>query len=202
MTVFIYALSDASGIRYVGKSVDLPKRLERHIQDSKVCYKTNWIRGLLAKGIQPELLVLEKIANSDDKDWQDVERFWISYLRFLGCRLTNLDSGGRRGKRLSEETKRKMSLRIRSEEVRKLVGDKLRGRKRPPEVGRKISAAKTGFRFSNESKLRMSLAHRGKKLKPESIAKRTLKQKGIKRTEETKRRMSEARLRWHKMKTA
>lgn len=48
-----------------------------------------------------------------------------------------------------------------------------------------------GTSWSAESRARMSRAHQGRKLSPESIAKRTAKQTGIKRTEKTKRLMSE-----------
>ena len=46
--------------------------------------------------------------------------------------------------------------------ARKRRGDALRGRKRPPEVGRKVSAAKMGHTVSEETRKKLSLALRRK----------------------------------------
>lgn len=46
------------------------------------------------------------------------------------------------------------------------------------------------YKISEETRIKMSLAHKGKKLSEDTIKKRSLKQKGLKRTEETKRKIS------------
>lgn len=111
MTVFIYCLTDprTKQIRYVGKSIDPKSRYGYHAGCTENGHKGNWLRQLKGVGLKPEMEILEVIENCTDEGWQESERWWISYLRFIGCPLTNLDSGGLRGKRLSDEARRKIS---------------------------------------------------------------------------------------------
>ena len=113
--VFIYTLSDpfTEEVRYVGKTIKtLNRRLSGHIAAAKrkaSSYSSCWIKSLLDRGKLPEISLLEMTSNSD---WQETERFWISYLRFLGFRLTNITLGGEgfHGKPLTKEHKAKISL--------------------------------------------------------------------------------------------
>lgn len=114
MDVTIYSLSDprTNEIRYVGKTImHHAARLKCHIYQKKDSgtYRTNWIQSLFKEGLKPIMEPLEVIENSNDEDWQEVERFWISYLKFLGCRLTNGDSGGNGGKRIPPEVRQRIS---------------------------------------------------------------------------------------------
>lgn len=62
------------------------------------------------------------------------------------------------------------------------------------EIGYNLSGDATGslgVKWSEEAKKRHSARLMGRVITPESIAKRTLKQKGMKRSEQTKQRMSE-----------
>lgn len=150
-TVIIYALEDpeTNEIRYVGKTViKLYRRLCQHYQGRKNSYKDSWITSLRSRGLKPIISELDRIENSDDTDWQDVERFYICYLRFLGCRLTNLDVGGTGGNLKSEETKKK-------------IGDSHRGRKHTEESRKKFSESHTGKRLSPEHVANMSKAVKG-----------------------------------------
>ena len=127
----IYALSDpANGnIRYVGKTCySLKKRLTEHLRDKTVSYKTNWIKSLVRKGVKPHIEILEDLGNPSDEEWAIAEKFWIKYLRFLGCDLTNIAEGGEGGSSPSAET------------IAKRV-QKLRGQKRTPEALANMSAA-------------------------------------------------------------
>lgn len=54
----------------------------------------------------------------------------------------------------------------------------------------KVAGSALGVKHSYEARLHMSLAHKGKKLSPESIAKRTASVLGIKRSQQTKDKMS------------
>lgn len=96
MNVSIYCLIDprTKEIRYVGKTVNLPRRLRVHLRDPARNHRVNWIRSLVAEGMKPVAEVLEKCSGVT---WQESERFWISYLRFLGARLTNAIDGGNGG---------------------------------------------------------------------------------------------------------
>lgn len=106
-TVFIYSLSGPDRqVRYVGKTIHMANRLREHFKCKNPTYSSMWIKHLLRLGHEPKMEVLEE---TDEENWSDAERFWIGYLSFLGCRLTNLDSGGRFGKERHLETKAKIS---------------------------------------------------------------------------------------------
>lgn len=93
----IYALLDqrTRECRYIGKTrVGLRERLRRHIKDARrspgarKC--TSWVFSLLSTGISPEIVQIEECG----EDWQEPERFWIAYMRYVGANLTNMREGG------------------------------------------------------------------------------------------------------------
>ena len=89
----------------------------------------------------------------------------------------------RKGSKVSAETRRKMSL-------------AKKGKKRSPfseEHKLKMSLAHKGKPFSEEHKLKMSLARKGKPLSEEHKRKMSLAHKGKPVSEETRRKMSLAR---------
>ncbi len=112
----IYTLSDprTGFVRYVGKTVrPLGRRLSAHLRDVKAQeyghHAACWIRSLLAVGVRP---VIEPLEDSPE-DIDEAERFYIAYLRFLGCDLTNStpggDGGSHKGRRISTEHRARLS---------------------------------------------------------------------------------------------
>lgn len=93
--VFIYTLTDprTSQIRYVGKTVDIEGRMRQHNSrmSSPITHRDYWGNSLLDSGQKPVFTVID-VAN--ENNWEDIERFWISYHRNNGFPLTNLSSGG------------------------------------------------------------------------------------------------------------
>jgi hypothetical protein len=53
---------------------------------------------------------MEPLEEINEADWQESERFWIAYLKFLGFKLTNIEAGGFGGCSRTPITKRKISL--------------------------------------------------------------------------------------------
>lgn len=169
VTVFIYTLTDprTNEVRYVGKAVNIKRRLNEHLFRDKGCHKWNWLQQLVTEGLRPTVSIIDVIENSDDTDWQAREVYWIAHYRRIGAPLTNLDSGGRRGKCMSAESRRKCSEasrgRVKSVETR----EKLRlinlGRKMPREAVEKSRKANLGRKASPETKAKMSAARKGKK---------------------------------------
>lgn len=91
----IYILIDptTNQIRYVGKANNIKERLQNHknrCRDANT-YKRHWINKLRLKGLYPELEVIDIVPISEWKYW---EKFWISYYKSIGCKLTNTTSGG------------------------------------------------------------------------------------------------------------
>lgn len=185
---YIYGLKDPRDgkIRYVGKTDNLKSRLRDHLYlspnraDAQSTHKNNWIRGLQQDGLNPVMVILEMC---DASVWQERERYWIAELRGQGESLTNGTPGGEGGpanlgKKLLERQKEHLrrpkteacKQKIResllgrhlSEEIRKKIGDSLRGQPKPP--------------FSEETRARMSVSRRARPAP----------------SEETKRRCSES----------
>lgn len=172
MTVYIYCLSHpiTGCIRYVGKTHQPKERLSKHLSDRRPTHKTCWLKSLASKGLVPVLEILDTIENSDDSDWQHHERFWISYLKFLGCDLCNSEDGGRGGVRLSSETRRKISELAKRrgktpEHLRNIIHAN-KNKKLFPEMWAKMSASQAKRKHSEETRLKLSLRGTGRKWTP------------------------------------
>lgn len=103
---FIYALVDprTSECRYVGKTNRIKKRYYEHCLKKKNTKTSSWIKSL--HPLLPEIIILESL----NANWIEAECFWIAYMKSLGCKLTNLTTGGEGTDNLpcSEETKVKL----------------------------------------------------------------------------------------------
>lgn len=93
----IYGLYDPAvkdrTIRYVGYTSKSPKaRLIGHLSEARRgarARRHKWIRSLLRRGVEPKIMVLERV---DSVNWQERETYWIKQL--ANNRLTNLTTGG------------------------------------------------------------------------------------------------------------
>ena len=180
MTVFIYGLYDprTNALRYIGKTIDSKIRLMAHLCETTNTHKNHWLRGLKKLSLKPEMRILETIENSDDNDWQERERWWISAAFASGDPLTNLDAGGRSGLLKCEETRAKMSAAA-------------TGRVMSRESVEKMKAAKLA-NFTEEVRERMRLAQLGKRRTPEQRAAHSIALQGRRVSEETKRKIGAA----------
>lgn len=172
--VSIYTLSDprTGGIRYVGKTFELRNRYRNHNNEHSNTRKATWIKSLKVLGLKPAMDVLEEYPDAPETDWYAAEEFWISYLRFLGCPLTNLALGGRGGGRACIETRAKQSAiksgRRLTPEHRRSIGRALTGYKHSPEYCARLSAALRGKHVSTETRAKLRLVNLGKKHAPRS----------------------------------
>ena len=99
---FIYALADPTNdrVRYVGQTVDIVARLQRHYYEARRAAKSagmsghlprnKWLRGILAAGNEPILYILEVVPYNQRRD---TERHWIAVLRNAN-ELLNASHGG------------------------------------------------------------------------------------------------------------
>ena len=192
--ITIYGLIDprSQQLKYVGMtSKELSVRLDRHMREVGHCHKRSWIQGLKKVGLKPDIFEIE---NVDDTEWEEAERFWISYFKYIGCRLTNIADGGMggrwnsRGQKRTPEQREKMRMALLGHKTSDETKEKLRkifiGRKFSDESKRKMSiSTKRRFKVnpvSDETKKKMSIAHKGKLL-------------GRKHSEEARKRMSETK---------
>jgi len=114
-TVFIYALIEPklNQIRYIGKTTDINRRLNRHISEIFLhdSHKDRWIRKLVDNNNFPEIEIIDEV---DEKEWCYWEKFYISYFKYIGFSLTNSTEGGdeppsTKGRKHTIESKLKMS---------------------------------------------------------------------------------------------
>jgi hypothetical protein len=160
-TARIYGLADprTGEVRYVGRTIQsLRDRLLHHLSHAhrQQTYVHRWIVSL--GNNRPAIFELEAVPKDE---CADAEIFWISYLRGLGARLANLTDGGEGSLNPSAECRAKLSA----------AGKRRRGLKsgRPAwNKGIPLSEAQreavrrfhTGRRHSDETRAKMSAAHR------------------------------------------
>jgi len=143
-------------------------------------------------------------AHVTDDEWQFAEIQWISHFRSMGFKLTNLDAGGKGGRR-SPETLVKMSSAHKgrkrlpfTEEHKANISAALTGKKLSPAHCLKISEAQRGKKrvFSAAHRLALSVAQTGKKHSAETLAKVASTSRGRIKTEQTRAKLSASTTRW------
>lgn len=180
---FIYALCEPETlqIKYIGKSDQPQKRFYNHLNDRKTTHKVNWLNQLKSKALVPVLKILEEVSK---KDWEEREKYWISFYKNLGNNLTNSTNGGdgvpftqeiiakisqsKLGHFVSEETRRKISKSKQNitEELRKKLSDAHKGK--PIHINillnlRRLAQEKKGTKVKESTLIKMSKAQLGKK---------------------------------------
>jgi group I intron endonuclease len=168
----IYVIENiVNGKKYVGQSVTGKKRIQAHLSTLK---NNKHINTYLQRAFNKygEAAFTFKILVDDlpERYMDDVERGLIATFRAADREHGyNLESGGHENKRLSSETKEKMSAshkgkRKSPESIEKRSQSILKLRRDPnyvhPNIGKKLSA-KTKEKISN--------SHKGKKVSPKTI---------------------------------
>jgi group I intron endonuclease len=107
----IYKLTDpeTNEIRYVGRTCQkLENRLKKHLRANDKSHRTNWIKSLVNKGIEPKISLI--CETTEFSDCCELERFYIIKYKNLGFKLVNMTDGGDGsiGFKHSEETINKL----------------------------------------------------------------------------------------------
>ena len=134
----IYRLIDpiTNEIRYIGLTFnDLNQRLKSHCSEKSKSHKSNWIQSLRKQGLKP---IIESIEDNilSYEEVCDREIYWIEKYKSDGHTLTNMASGGNKNKKMSDETRKKMSdsaknrnfKLVLSDETKILISDKAKKR--------------------------------------------------------------------------
>lgn len=94
--IYIYGLADPRNgiIRYVGKTVNLERRIKAHLCPNRTGCKHchAWLAKLRSDGVKPSVAQLEALP--DDANWEDREVWWIAHFKANGNDLTNIMPGG------------------------------------------------------------------------------------------------------------
>jgi len=156
-------------VRYVGFSVDVSGRLDRHLraagEGSKLpCHR--WVRKLLYENLIPTVRVVD---TGFGDSWKSSEIFWIAFYKYeVDAILLNRTDGG------DGVLGCRWSLTPEQLQFKSLV---MKGRKFPEDFGRRISEAKKSrhLHYTDEQKSEQSKRligkNVGKKRSPEARAK-------------------------------
>ena len=160
--IYIYALRHPSTleIRYVGKTLDIDRRLSEHIIEQGCNRKCRWIQSLLNEGLTPVIETLEAVTQ---ENWQERERWWISYYRDLHVDLCNLTDGGDGLCGCTDETRAKMSIKQKEQ----MQNEEYKAKIFTPERASKISRALSGKPKSSEHIAKLPQNNPGRHLSEE-----------------------------------
>tara|TARA_R110002126_G_scaffold59268_1_gene155564 strand:+ start:339 stop:1124 length:786 start_codon:yes stop_codon:yes gene_type:complete len=200
----IYGLKDpiTQELRYVGQTTQKTTRhrFNGHVNEKKNNKKNQWIRSLKSKNTLPVIFIIDECYSLDELNYLEI--FWIGYFKSIGCRLTNVTTGGdgvpgtkqspetiakrminQIGSKRSEETKIKLSeaARNRGESFKKKMSDIAKNRPKEYYDKFKDSSLKASKVRSEEEKKILS-----------DKRKATLLKNGYKVTDETKKKLSKA----------
>lgn len=183
-----------NGKIYIGQSIDINRRLKEHknsLRNNK--HINNHLQYAFNKyGEDNFIFEIIDICEIDELD--AMERLYINkYESKYNEWGYNLEDGGSKNKKLSEETRAKIS------KANKGENNAMHGKKHSEESKAKMSKAHKGKKISNETKKKMSKAQKGRKHTDETKAKMSKAQKGENHplygkhhSDETKEKMSKA----------
>lgn len=145
-----------NGMKYIGQSINVPHRLKEHKRDLKYGRSHNDHLQKSHNKYGIENFTFEVIDKCNASELDDLEIYWINLFksnkRGFGF---NIESGGRKNKNISDETKLKIS--------KALTGFKV-----SDATKLKQSISRTGIKFSNEWRQNIRLSRTGKKQSEEA----------------------------------
>lgn len=184
--MLIYKITNKiNGKMYVGQTVqDLKKRWNSHCAKNNGCIRLhNSIKKYGKENFEVKVLV----RCSSIEEMNHRESYYIKLLNALSPNGYNLTTGGK-NKRLSEETKEKISNSNKgkkrspyTKETRLKMSESRMGRRLSKETKEKISESSIGKILSEETKEKIGDAHRGKFVSEETRLKMSNSNKDKKR---------------------
>lgn len=139
----IYKLIDpeTNEVRYIGLTFNtLKQRLKSHYSEKSKSHKSNWVQKLRSKGLKPIIESIESDILSYDEVCEK-EIYYINKYKSEGHRLTNMASGGNKNKKMSDETRRKMSESAKNRDFKLVLSDETK----------KILSEKAKERFNDDN---------------------------------------------------
>jgi group I intron endonuclease len=171
-----------NGKKYIGKSINLSRRLSRHRRNVKNNIKTKFYSAVKKYGWDGFIF---GIVEECEESYLDVrEMYYIEKYNTLNEGY-NMTSGGDGGKTW-----------VMPEEIRKKYSERMKGFKHTEEAKKKISDANKGRKMSEESKRKLSQKLKGKKpptLSDEMKKKLSKLKKGVPRSRDVVKKMIETR---------
>lgn len=150
---YIYGLSSSQNpdlIRYIGYSVNINDRLNEHLRDINRSFvhthKKFWLKKEINNGNNILTTILDEAISMEDAKNKEIN--YLKLFKSLGAKLVNGTQGGD-GVKATEEVKRKIS-------------EKTKGRNISEDVRNKISASHKGKKLSFAHKQKINLANQNR----------------------------------------
>ena len=199
----IYKITNTvNGMVYIGGSKNLRDRKQQHTRALSGGYH-HVLEMQKDYNNYPESFRFDVIEHCDEKDLVELERKYIAeYDAMNPVRGYNRESGGNKDKTISDETKKiwsdqrsnggaGMFGKHHTDEAKRRISEKQKGKTLSEETRMKISQAKTGKHHTEETRKKWSEMRKGRKLSPEHRAAIGRARKGIVVGEEWRRHISE-----------
>jgi len=187
----IYKITSPTGCVYIGQSINIPERINQYRRE-RCNAQPRLYNSLKKHGFDAH--VFEILTCCSEGELNHLEAHYIKlYDSFNTQHGMNLRSGGGANHKCSEETKSKIREKRKLQKISNETREKLRHIQlnRTKEDNERIYGNRPPITDDTREKLRKNWL--GRKHRPESIQKMRDVQKGRTFTEQTKRKMSEAK---------
>ena len=164
----IYKLIDptTNEIRYIGLTFNsLKQRLKSHYNEKSKSHKCAWINKLKELGLKPIIESIEENISTYE-DACDREIFHLEDYKSKGHDLTNHATGGNKNKKMSDETRKKMSdaqkeryktyTLVFSEESIKRISESAKKRMQNPEEIEKLKISNKRYEDSKTEEQKLN----------------------------------------------
>lgn len=193
----IYQIRNTTnGKRYIGSAIKLRTRLNQHRSDLNTGKHFNVKLTRAWEKYGADMFSFEVIERVEIKtDLIVREQYWIDHYKAAtdGYNIKPT-AGSSLGHKPSPESIEKRAAKLRGKKRPKEVGAKISaakmGIKTGPEVGAKVAKALRGYKHTTEARANMSAAHKGLKQSPDAIEKTRAANLGRKHSEETRAKIS------------
>lgn len=105
--IYVLRCPKTNVVKYVGKTIDVEKRIKSHLKEKNNTLKCKWIIGLKNNNLAPIFEVIDEIEPMGD--WEAREVYWIKFYKDKGEAFCNQTLGGEGGSfyglKMSEEHK-------------------------------------------------------------------------------------------------
>lgn len=172
----IYKITSPSNKVYIGQAINLKRRFRDYTYINRIKAQAKLYSSFLKYGVENHKF---EIINEFPKDIsQEVidtyEQLYMDFYKDCKIELLNIKDAGKRGK-MSEESKNKLRLihtgKVLSEETKRKISENRKGKNTGKDnnmygiglIGdakQRMIDSKTGTKLSEETKLKMSIAHR------------------------------------------
>jgi len=169
---------------YVGKSVNIDRRLKKHQRDLNAGKHKNIHLQQAWNKHGASNFVAIRVELCEENLLNEREQHWISHYKSMDKKFGYNKTNGGDGGRLDDETLARMAAsqtgKKHSRATKHKISEAHLGKPRPQEVKDKISKSKTGEVKSAQHKKKISKALKGQKLSSETKAKMSKVRKGKK----------------------